>query len=147
MRKPLLVLSLISSLSFSYGQSFQFVDAATGTAAPSYYVRNAADTLGDEFVLNGVNLSSATKNVKVRMTVLSTPAGCTNDVFFCDPIACYPASVTLSIASFPMGANDTSTGVLIPHMSPGFCCGDYIVNYCLFDVANPSDSANMLVYY
>ena len=81
------------------------------------------------------------------MTVLATPDGCSNDVFFCDPIACYPASVHLSIAPFGIGAGDTTMGALVPHIDPGFCCGDYAVNYCLFDVNNEGDSVNVMVYY
>ncbi len=127
-------------------QSFQFIES-TGTAAQSSYTRQAADTVGDEFILHCLNNSSAAKSVKVRMTVLSTPAGCSNDVFFCDPIACYPASVHLSVAPFGIAAGDTATGALVPHIDHGFCCGDYEVNYCLFDVSNESDSANVKVYY
>ena len=145
--------SILSGLIFlainlnGFTQSFQFIESGTGTAAQASYTRQAADTVGDEFILHCVNSSSTAKSVKVRMSVLSTPAGCSNDVFFCDPIACYPASVHLSVAAFGIGAGDTSTGALVPHIAQGFCCGDYAVSYCLFDVNNEGDSVNVLVYY
>lgn len=145
--------SIVSGLFFlaiglnGFTQSFQFIESGTGTAAQASYTRQAADTVGDEFILHCVNKSATTKSAKVRMTVLSTPAGCSNDVFFCDPIACYPASVHLSVAAFGIGAGDTATGALVPHIAQGFCCGDYAVSYCLFDVNNESDSVNVLVYY
>ena len=145
--------SVLSGLIFlaiglnGFTQSFQFIESGTGTAAQASYTRQAADTVGDEFILHCVNSSSTAKSVKVRMSVLSTPAGCSNDVFFCDPIACYPASVHLSVAAFGIGAGDTSTGALVTHIAQGFCCGDYAVSYCLFDVNNEGDSVNVLVYY
>lgn len=138
---------LLISGHIAHAQSFQFIENITGTAAQSSYTRNAADTVGDEFILNCINTTSISKNVKVRMTVLSTPPGCTNDVFFCDPIACYPASIHLSVAPFSIAAEDTSFGALIPHIAAGTCCGDYAVSYCLFDVADESDSVNVMVYY
>ncbi|MCX6274937.1 MAG: T9SS type A sorting domain-containing protein [Bacteroidetes bacterium] len=145
--------SIVSGLFFlaiglnGFTQSFQFIESGTGTAAQASYTRQAADTVGDEFILHCVNQSATTKSAKVRMTVLSTPAGCSNDVFFCDPIACYPATVHLSVAAFGIGAGDTATGALVPHIAQGFCCGDYAVSYCLFDVNNESDSVNVMVYY
>ncbi|MEO8087218.1 MAG: T9SS type A sorting domain-containing protein [Bacteroidota bacterium] len=131
----------------TFSQSFQFIESSTGNAAQPFYARMVADTIGDEFTLNCVNNAIIPKNVKVRMMVLSTPAGCTNDIFFCDPIACYPPVVQLSIAPFTIASGDTSMRTLIPHIDPGFCCGDYAVNYSVFDVDNESDSANVVVYY
>jgi hypothetical protein len=140
---PLLIFSFSAATSFA--QSFRFIDGLT-VAQPAYY-RNVADSTGDEFILHCTNVSNATKSAKVRMTVLSTPSGCSNNVFFCDPIACYPPSVHISVAAFDIGAGDTVTAALVPHIDPGFCCGDYSVSYCLFDVANESDSVNVKVYY
>ncbi|CAN5405650.1 hypothetical protein BH11BAC1_BH11BAC1_24520 [soil metagenome] len=141
------ILFLLFAGLHTLAQSFHFIESATGNAAQPFYIRMVADTVGDEFTLNCVNNSITPKNVKVRMTVLSTPAGCTNDIFFCDPIACYPSVVHLSVAPFSIASGDTSMGSLIPHIDHGFCCGEYAVNYCLFDVANESDSANVVVYY
>ena len=147
MKNILPVLLFLATGLNGFSQSFQFIESGTGTAAQASYIRQAADTAGDEFMLHCVNNSTTTKSVKVRMSVLSTPAGCSNDVFFCDPIACYPASVHLSVAAFGIGAGDTATGALVPHIAQGFCCGDYAVSYCLFDVNDESDSVNVMVYY
>ena len=126
-------LFIFSSLN-GFTQSFHFIENGSGNAAQSAYTRQVADSTGDEFILHCLNSSASLKSVKVRMTVLATPDGCSNDVFFCDPIACYPASVHLSIAPFGIGAGDTTMGALVPHIDPGFCCGDYAVNYCLFEI-------------
>lgn len=146
MKKIISCLFFIAVKCSGFGQSFQFIEPG-GNAAQPVYMRQSADTAGDEFILNCVNHTLTSKSVKVRMTVLSTPAGCSNDVFFCDPIACYPASVHLSVAAFGIGPGDTATGALVPHIDQGTCCGDYEVSYCLFDVSDESDSVNVLVYY
>jgi hypothetical protein len=147
MRSFFAIILLILFARSSFSQSFLFVDSQTGLAADSSYLRNVTDSLGDEFILHGVNLSGTSRQMKVRMTVMSTPSSCTNDIYFCDPIACYTSAVTLSLFPFTMNANDTSFSVLIPHMSPGNCCGNYSVNYCLFDIDHPEDSANVVMYY
>lgn len=139
-------LFFVFTVALAHAQSFVFLEPNGNPAQPSY-TRIAVDTIGDEFVLNCMNTTASSKNAKVRMEVLTTPGMCTNDIYFCDPIACYTASVTLSVFAFPMDAMDTTTGALIPHMSPGSCCGDYSVRYTLFDVANESDSVTVTMYY
>lgn len=146
MKKIFAIILFITNGYSGFAQSFQFIEPAGNLALSSYWWQ-AADSMGHEFVLHCVNYASTSKSVKVRMTVLSTPAGCSNDVFFCDPIACYPASVHLSVAAFDIGAHDTTIGALVPHIDHGFCCGDYAVRYCLFDVNDESDSVNVMVNY
>jgi hypothetical protein len=150
MKKTLITFSLAICGTIALGQSsFKLFEKATMTPAQSVYNRTLSDKATDDdfFELDCKNTSSSSKQTKVKMTIIYTPNGCSNDILFCDALNCYPPGVNESPDANSMAAGRRDTSALIPHMSPGNCIGSYKVHFRLYDVNNISDSVSIDVNY
>jgi hypothetical protein len=134
---------------FAFAQSFKLLTAGTTTQAPASYTRifSATDPNDDYFDIDAKNISSSTKTTKVKMYIISTPSGCSNDIYFCDAITCYSPGTFVSPVSYDIAAGATATPAIVPHMNPGTCTGSYQVRLTLYNVNAVSDSASVLINY
>ncbi len=138
---------------FAFGQSLQFVEHGTSTAAPANYNKNVDGQVGDALDMDLKNLTSNSFTYKIRKRILTSPSGCSslNSIHFCDAMNCYPPNGTLSATNLQIAANQTvgaSSGyALKADIDPGDCCGTYVVRYTAFNTANANDSTSFTITY
>lgn len=153
MKRLLLLAFPALSISLAAQSSFLVTDPNTGSAASShyyFYVGAGDPTFTYEFPLT--NVSSASKGVKVKKTVLQNPSG--QDIYFCfgsncyTPATFYSAPVTLNAGqSLPytqMGV--TYYGVRTDFDANGVL-GLSVVRYTVYDTLNHADSVNITISY
>jgi hypothetical protein len=144
MKKIIITLvTAISSTCVVAQSSFKLFETGTNITAKSSYTL-IEDTSKEAFLeFDCQNISSSTKQTKVQMTIVSTPNGCSNDIYFCDKGGCYLPGTLLSPVKTTTPAGKRDTLALMPHVDKGSCTGLYKLHLRLFDINNIADSVSV----
>jgi hypothetical protein len=126
--------------------SFVIRDAANNNPVTSeqYVYLDQAATADTEFDLHIQNVSSSSKNVKVRRLELSTIASTKN--YFCW-VQCYDSTTSVSPTGLNIAAGATNFNNFHAYYRANNQPGESVILYRFFDSNNPSDSVSVRVHF
>jgi hypothetical protein len=128
-------------------KSFQLLEHGTTIPTQASYNFNIKAHDYFTFRLDCKNTSSLTKSTKVKMMILTSPSpldSCSQNMSFSDEAACWAPGIFLSIDATPFLSNTSYSEAIYVH-GDLLCIGQHAIRMTLFDVADPNDSASVLL--
>jgi hypothetical protein len=140
MKKNLLFFGLVLSFSGMSAQSIELVNPVVQVNATAATLTGAGEMVAEWPV---TNLSDVQISVKCSRSVVSEIAGTSN--YFCWGV-CYGETTNVSLLAQTILASDTNH-TFYAHYKPLGNPGETLINYCFFNMANPTDQACQTVSF
>lgn len=140
MKKNILFFGFALSFIGVSAQSIELVNPVVQVNATAATLTGAGEMVAEWPV---TNISDASVSVRCSRSVISEIAGSSN--YFCWGV-CYGETTNVSLLAQTILASDTNY-TFYAHYKPQGNAGETLINYCFFNVANPTDQACQIVSF